>query len=147
VVKAQQFPVAFPLNAKQRIGCGFLVWGLGESGNGQATVAFEKLPPVAVNGFGADGGEFITAVGFMENAVGDAQGAQAVGITKQRTFVGSGTNDQVGMRQIGGEKISGDLNGRMTGLNDLLRERKIDSDEEIDVRGGVLGELHGCSEV
>jgi hypothetical protein len=84
-----------------------------------------------LNRRGANRGELVVAVGFAKGAVVDAEPAQSLNALEKLAFVRDAEDDQMRVRGLGWQKGSGNFNGGVARLNDLLRERKVRPDEEI----------------
>jgi hypothetical protein len=106
-------------------------------------VTFEETAALAPDRFGAEGGEFAPPVRLVERTVRNPEPAQAVDALPKPALVRHGADDQVGMREVSGEKRFANLDGGVAGLDDLLRNREVVPYEEIDIGGAVLGEFHG----
>jgi hypothetical protein len=82
-------------------------------------------------------------VGFVEGAAGDPGLSQVLQTLEKLALAGNPTDDQVRMGQVLAEKKSGRFDGRVAGLDDLLRTGEVVPHEDVDVRRFVvLGEFH-----
>jgi hypothetical protein len=117
---------------------------LQETGVAQTAVALEELAAGALNRRGANRGQLVVAVGFAKGSMIDAESAQSVNTLEKLAFVRDAEHDEMGMRGLGWQKGPGNFNGGVARLNDLLRERKVRPDEEIQIRWFALQESHGC---
>src|SRR5579884_871369 len=121
----------------------FGVFCLRETRLAQAAIALEDLPACGRDRLGTDRGEFVVAVKFVEGAIRNPEPAQAIHALEKLAFAGNGADHQMRVRLVAGEKGFCNLDGCVTGLDDLLRKGEIVPDEEVDVRRLALRELHG----
>jgi hypothetical protein len=101
------------------------------------------LAVLAPNRFRSDGGKFVAPVRLVESTVRNAESLQPVEALKKLSFAGDGADDDMRVGQFRWKKRLGNLDGGVTRLDDLLRNREISPHEEINVRRVVLCELHG----
>jgi hypothetical protein len=121
----------------------FFVFCLRETGLAQAVIAFEDLAALAADRLRAKGGEFVAPVRLVEGTARNPASAQSVQAPEKLAFAWDGADDQVGMRQVSGKKRLCNLDGCVAGLDDLLGNRKVVPDEEVNVWWLALREFHG----
>jgi hypothetical protein len=117
---------------------------LPEPGGPQAAVAAEQAATAAEDRPGGQGRQLIAAIGLVKRMVRNAEPAETIDAAIKRTFVRDAADNQMRMRKISGKEETRDLDGRVTGLDDLLRVGQVFSHEEINIRCFVaLVEAHG----
>jgi hypothetical protein len=117
---------------------------LGEPGMAQAAVAAEDVAVPAEDRPRGQGRKLIASVRFMERPMRHAEPAEPLHALKQMTQVGCAADDQMGMGQVLREEEACNLDGGVTGLDDLMGMRKVGPDEEVDIRRVVaLVVAHG----
>ena len=100
----------------------------------------QRQPLVAAQWPRAEGGQLTAQIGLVERPESNVQLHEARENIQQFDSGGSAAEDE--MRMLAGrrnESAAGGLDGRMAGLDGLLRERKISANEDVNV-----SELGGC---
>jgi hypothetical protein len=93
---------------------------------------------------GGESRQFLVAVGLVKRPVRHAKPAAALEAAIEMTFIGNAADDQVRMGQVGWKEKPGSLDGRMTGLDDLLGVRQVMPHEEVNIWCFVaLRKAHG----
>ncbi len=110
----------------------------------QATVALEYMPLQTDNRSSGNGGQFVISIGFVKSSMRDIQTAKSIEATEKPTFIGDANDDKVRVRTIGRKKRLADVKNGVAGLNNLLWNRQIGPDKDVNVLSGcALGEFHG----
>ena len=91
-----------------------------------------------LNRFGSEGRELVAQVGLVKWLARYSKNLQPRQYMTERLLIGDADQDQVRMCRSGRQKSACDFDARISGLNGLLRRRKILPDENVDVRN-VLG--------
>jgi hypothetical protein len=96
----------------------------------QTVVAFEKVTTILENRLGSDGREFVVNIWLVERATFHALGLQLTKNVAQAGFVTDATDDQMGMIQFI-RVITASLVGGVAGLDNLLRETQVPTNEHV----------------
>jgi hypothetical protein len=108
----------------------------------QAAIAFEDLPLWSDHRPSSDSGEFIVAIRFVKISNRDTQTAQTIQAVKELSLIGDTDDHKMRMVKLAWKKGFADFENGVARLDDLLRERQIGADKNVDVWSAALRELH-----
>ena len=106
----------------------------------QTAIAAQRPALVTAQEPGTEGGQLAAQIGLVERPESNLQPYEARENIQQFDFGASAAEDEMRMLFVRrDERVAGGLDGRVAGLNRLLRERKIGPDKDVNV-----GRFAGC---